>query len=205
MVVGASKIARDISERSRLLAAAREHATNTEKLGEVGAVVASTLERETIVQKVTDIATELTHAEFGAFFYNVTDPESGDAYMLYTLSGVPRGRVREFSCSPRDGRICPDVSRRRTGPAGRRDGGSALRKERTVFRDAAGTLAGPELPGGAGEGRHGRGPGRVVLRPLRRPASSPSSTSGWRWAWRRGRRSRWRTPGCTRRRRPRTG
>ena len=95
-IVGASKIARDITERSRLLAAAREHAVNTQKLGEVGAAVASTLERETIVQKVTDIATELTHAEFGAFFYNVTDPESGDAYMLYTLSGVPREAFAKF-------------------------------------------------------------------------------------------------------------
>ena len=106
-IVGASKVARDITERSRLLAAAREHAANTEKLGEVGAVVASTLERETIVQKVTDIATELTHAEFGAFFYNVTDPESGDAYMLYTLSGAPREAFANFPilarppCSPR--------------------------------------------------------------------------------------------------------
>ena len=79
VIVGASKIARDITERSRLIAAARDHALNTEKLGEVGAVVASTLDRETIIQKVTDIATELTHAEFGAFFYNVTDAESGDA------------------------------------------------------------------------------------------------------------------------------
>src|SRR4029077_8817939 len=56
----------------------------------------STLERETIVQKVTDIATELTHAEFGAFFYNVTDPESGDAYRLYTLSGPPREAFAQF-------------------------------------------------------------------------------------------------------------
>jgi PAS domain S-box-containing protein len=95
-IVGASKIARDITERVRLLAAAREHAVTTQKLGEVGAAVASTLERETIVQKVTDIATELTHAEFGAFFYNVTDPESGDAYMLYTLSGVPREAFANF-------------------------------------------------------------------------------------------------------------
>jgi PAS domain S-box-containing protein len=95
-IVGASKVARDISERSRLLAAAREHAGNTEKLSEVGTVVASTLEREPIVQKVTDIATELTHAEFGAFFYNVTDPESGDAYMLYTLSGAPREAFANF-------------------------------------------------------------------------------------------------------------
>ena len=95
-IVGASKVARDITERSRLLAAAREHALNTEKLAEVGAVVASTLERETIVQKVTDIATELTHAEFGAFFYNVADPESGDAYMLYTLSGASREAFAKF-------------------------------------------------------------------------------------------------------------
>jgi PAS domain S-box-containing protein len=95
-IVGASKIARDITERSRLLVAAREHAENTEKLNAVGAAVVSTLDRETIVQKVTDIATELTRAEFGAFFYNVTDPESGDAYMLYTLSGARREAFAKF-------------------------------------------------------------------------------------------------------------
>ncbi len=95
-IIGASKIARDISERARLVAAASEQASNTEKLGEVGAVVASTLDRETILQKVTDIATELTHAQFGAFFYNVTDPDSGDAYMLYTLSGAPRDAFAKF-------------------------------------------------------------------------------------------------------------
>jgi PAS domain S-box-containing protein len=95
-IVGASKVARDITERTRLLAAASEHAANTEKLNEVGAVVASTLDRETIVQKVTDIATGLTQAEFGAFFYNVTDPESGDAFMLYTLSGASRDAFAKF-------------------------------------------------------------------------------------------------------------
>ncbi|HVH57204.1 MAG TPA: ATP-binding protein [Vicinamibacterales bacterium] len=95
-VVGASKVARDITEQTRLLARLHEHAVNTERLGEVGAVVASTLDGEAIVQKVTDIATEMTHAEFGAFFYNVTEPDSGDAYMLYTLSGVPREAFSKF-------------------------------------------------------------------------------------------------------------
>src|SRR5688572_22077863 len=95
-IIGASKIARDITERTLLLAAAHEHAVNTEKLSEVGAVVASTLDRETIVQKVTDIARELTRAEFGAFFYNVTDPDTGDAYMLYTLSGAPREAFAQY-------------------------------------------------------------------------------------------------------------
>ena len=88
-IIGASKIARDVTERARLLAQTSEYAANTQKLSEVGALVASTLDRETIVQKVTDTATELTHAEFGAFFYNVRDQESGDAYMLYALSGAP--------------------------------------------------------------------------------------------------------------------
>jgi PAS domain S-box-containing protein len=95
-VVGASKIARDITERTRLLADAGERAAITEKLGEVGAVVASTLDRDTIVQKVTDTARELTHAEFGAFFYNVRDPVAGDAYMLYTLSGAPKEAFAMF-------------------------------------------------------------------------------------------------------------
>src|SRR3954470_16756463 len=79
VVVGASKIARDITEQTRLRAAAREQAAITEKLAEVGAALASTLDRDAIVQKVTDTARELTRAEFGAFFYNVREPESGDA------------------------------------------------------------------------------------------------------------------------------
>jgi PAS domain S-box-containing protein len=92
-IVGASKIARDVTERTRLLRLTNEQARNTERLGEVGTVVASSLDRETIVQHVTDIATELTHAEFGAFFYTVTDPQSGDAYMRYTLSGPARHKL----------------------------------------------------------------------------------------------------------------
>jgi PAS domain S-box-containing protein len=95
-IVGASKIARDVTERARLQQLASEHARDNERLGEVGAIVASTLDRETIAQKVTDIATELTRAEFGAFFYNVSDPKSGDGYMLSTLSGALREAFAEF-------------------------------------------------------------------------------------------------------------
>jgi PAS domain S-box-containing protein len=95
-VVGASKIARDISERrqveaerARLLALAEQNATITNTLNEVGATVASDLDREAVVQKVTDAATQLTGAKFGAFFYNVLD-DRGESYTLYTISGVPR-------------------------------------------------------------------------------------------------------------------
>jgi PAS domain S-box-containing protein len=94
-IVGASKIARDVSDRVAMEAAAVEYATNTAKLSAVGAMVASTLDREIVVQKVTDAATDLTHAEFGAFFYNVRD-ESGDTYMLYALSGAAREAFAHF-------------------------------------------------------------------------------------------------------------
>lgn len=113
-VIGASKIARDVSERVRLQAELREHAVNSQKLSAVGAVVASTLDRETIVQKVTDTATELTHAEFGAFFYNARDQHTGDAYMLYALSGAPREAFASFQI-----RALRRCSVRRSGAKGR--------------------------------------------------------------------------------------
>ena len=95
-IVGASKIARDVTERAELLASAAEHAANTERLGKVGAIIASTLDRETVVQKVTDTATELTRAEFGAFFYNVRNEQLGNSYMLYALSGASREAFANF-------------------------------------------------------------------------------------------------------------
>jgi PAS domain S-box-containing protein len=88
-IIGASKIARDITERSRLLAAAQEQAEMTKKLGDVGAALASTLERDVIVQKVIDTAKDLTRAEFASFFYSVRDTQSGEPRMLYAMSGVP--------------------------------------------------------------------------------------------------------------------
>ena len=51
--------------------------------------ISSDLDLERIVQTVTDIATELSGAKFGAFFYNVLD-DNGEQYLLYTLSGAPR-------------------------------------------------------------------------------------------------------------------
>jgi PAS domain S-box-containing protein len=95
-IVGASKIARDVTEQARLRAEAREQAEIAEKISRVGVLVASTLDRDAIVQQVTDTARELTQAEFGAFFYNVRDTDAGDAYMLYTLSGAPKEAFSRF-------------------------------------------------------------------------------------------------------------
>ena len=95
-LIGASKVARDITERVRLLEVTQAHAMIAAKLHEVGTVLASNLDRDAIVQKVTDIATELTSAEFGAFFYNVVDQQSREVYMLYTLSGAPKDAFDKF-------------------------------------------------------------------------------------------------------------
>jgi PAS domain S-box-containing protein len=101
-IVGASKIARDVSDRQcaelehgRLLDIAERNAAVTDTLNRVGSIVASTLDRESVVQAVTDAATELTTAQFGAFFYNV-DNERGESYTLYTISGVPREEFSKF-------------------------------------------------------------------------------------------------------------
>jgi signal transduction histidine kinase/NO-binding membrane sensor protein with MHYT domain len=77
------------------LEASRQQALMVGKLQEIGRSLASELELRRIVQAVTDAGTELTGAQFGAFFYNLVNA-SGEAYTLYTLSGVPREAFARF-------------------------------------------------------------------------------------------------------------
>lgn len=74
-----------LNDQSRLL----------ETLNRTGAGVAAELDQEALVQMVTDAGVELTGAQFGAFFYNITDG-SGESYMLYSLSGVDRSAFSKF-------------------------------------------------------------------------------------------------------------
>ncbi|MEP6992333.1 MAG: ATP-binding protein [bacterium] len=66
-----------------------------ESLNEVGNALAAELDLPRIVQTVTDAGTRLTGAQFGAFFYNVVDPQ-GEKLTLYTLSGAPREAFEHF-------------------------------------------------------------------------------------------------------------
>ena len=81
--------------RIRAEEALREETRMLELLNRAGSVLASTLDIDTLLQSVTDAATELTGAEFGAFFYNGKDA-NGDAYLLYTLSGASREAFESF-------------------------------------------------------------------------------------------------------------
>ncbi|MGZ5121819.1 MAG: ATP-binding protein [Burkholderiales bacterium] len=85
----------DITERRRADEALHDETRILELLNRTGTTLSSKLDLQALVQAVTDAATELSGAKFGAFFYNVTD-ETGDAFMLYTLSGAPREAFERF-------------------------------------------------------------------------------------------------------------
>ncbi|RYG50363.1 MAG: PAS domain S-box protein, partial [Chitinophagaceae bacterium] len=88
-IIGASKIARDISVQQTAQQTAKNYTERLEIMNMVMSAISEELDLNKILQKVTDATTDLTGAKFGAFFYNKTD-ETGESYMLFTLSGAPR-------------------------------------------------------------------------------------------------------------------
>jgi signal transduction histidine kinase len=74
---------------------ARDEQRISDTLQRIGSAVAAEMDPEKVIQTVTDEATALTGANFGAFFYNVVNP-AGESYMLYTLSGAPREAFSRF-------------------------------------------------------------------------------------------------------------
>ena len=85
----------DISALQAATAAADEQKRLLETLNRTAAVVAAELNLESLVQRVTDVAVELTGAKFGAFFYHVPQ-DGGEAMTLYTISGAPRESFASF-------------------------------------------------------------------------------------------------------------
>jgi PAS domain S-box-containing protein len=85
----------DISEQQRIADDLAEEKRHLETLNRTVAQVSAELDLERLVQTVTDAGVSLTGASFGAFFYNVLDP-NGEALTLYTISGVPREKFSHF-------------------------------------------------------------------------------------------------------------
>ncbi|HEX2149757.1 MAG TPA: SpoIIE family protein phosphatase [Actinomycetota bacterium] len=85
----------ELEERKAAEVALREQSKLAETLYNVGSVLTAELDLKEVVQAVTNIATELTGAQFGAFFYNLVE-QDGESYMLYTLAGVPREAFSSF-------------------------------------------------------------------------------------------------------------
>src|SRR6201996_9295947 len=86
--------AADNVERGELKAL-EEEARALETLNRVGQAVAQEYALEQVVQLITDAATELSGAAFGAFFYNVIN-QSPESLLLYSLSGAPKEAFAEF-------------------------------------------------------------------------------------------------------------
>jgi len=66
-----------------------------ELLVQTSKVISSETDLQKLVQRITDLGTELTGAAFGAFFYN-EENDTGEKYLLYTISGVPREAFSRF-------------------------------------------------------------------------------------------------------------
>jgi signal transduction histidine kinase/ActR/RegA family two-component response regulator len=78
----------ELTSRRGAEAAQRDETRLLEVLNQTAHLLGSTLDLRTLVQRITDVTTQLSGARVGAFFYNATD--QGDAYQLYALSGAPR-------------------------------------------------------------------------------------------------------------------
>jgi signal transduction histidine kinase len=88
-------------DRARLFREAQEAARRAEReralaetLSSLGLAFASERDTGRLLQRVTDEATRLTGASFGAYFHNVPDAEG--RYGLYTLSGAPLEAFSRF-------------------------------------------------------------------------------------------------------------
>ena len=154
-MVGAAKIAHDITERRRVERALKDEAQALETLNRVGRAVAAQVDLERMVQLVTDAATKLTGARFGAFFYNGTDAQ-GEAYVLYTLSGAPRAAFANLRAPASDADLRAHVQGSRADPDRRRAKGRALWAVGPSPWNARRPPPGAQLPGGVGHFSHAR-------------------------------------------------
>jgi PAS domain S-box-containing protein len=88
-------VVQDITARKLAEQALVEESRALDAINRTGQLLAAELDLERLLQALTDVATQISDAQFGSFFYNVVD-EQGGSYMLYTLSGVDRAAFAGF-------------------------------------------------------------------------------------------------------------
>ncbi|HEY2780293.1 MAG TPA: PAS domain S-box protein [Steroidobacteraceae bacterium] len=94
-VLGFTKILRDRTAQRQTEQTIRDEFRAIEILNRAVSALSLENDRQRVVQIVTDTGVELSGAEFGAFFYNVTN-DKGESYLLYTLSGAPAEAFSKF-------------------------------------------------------------------------------------------------------------
>jgi PAS domain S-box-containing protein len=88
-VIGASKIARDITKEKEAEKLTAQYIRRLELLNSTGKILSADLDLKSILQKVADATTELSGAAFGAFFYYKIE-SNGEPNLLYAVSGVSK-------------------------------------------------------------------------------------------------------------------
>jgi PAS domain S-box-containing protein len=83
-------IVEDITESKRAAEALQERTRMLELLNDTYKSISAELDLPMLVQTVTDAATELAGAKYGAFFYCMKDEHGGEVLELYALCGAPR-------------------------------------------------------------------------------------------------------------------
>jgi PAS domain S-box-containing protein len=86
----------DISDRVNVEQALREEVRITDILHSMGVALAAELDLQKLVQSVTDAATSVIRAEWGAFLYSAND-ENGGKYSFRCLAGKTNENGAEFS------------------------------------------------------------------------------------------------------------
>ncbi|MDB6060923.1 MAG: two-component hybrid sensor and regulator [Verrucomicrobiaceae bacterium] len=85
----------NITDQCNVEKALREESRILELINSTGTILTSQLDLSALVQSLTDAATQLSEAKFGAFFYTRTDAD-GDVFTLFALSGAPRAAFEKF-------------------------------------------------------------------------------------------------------------
>ncbi|HEY0064305.1 MAG TPA: ATP-binding protein, partial [Telluria sp.] len=85
----------DVDQVKRVEQALREESNVLELLNSTGSALASQRDLKSLLQTVTDAATGISGARFGAFFYHGKDSD-GDLFTLYTLSGAAPAEFEQF-------------------------------------------------------------------------------------------------------------
>lgn len=88
-IIGASKIARDITAQVKAKEEIERHTRNLEILNSLGKSISRKMDVKAVLEQVTHATTQLSGASFGAFFYNEREGER-DSYRLYSLSGLSK-------------------------------------------------------------------------------------------------------------------
>jgi signal transduction histidine kinase len=78
------------------------------KLNDIGRTISAELDPAALVQSVTTTATQLTGAQFGAFYHNASGTP-GEAFSLATVTGISREAFGRF---PKNGLFAPSFDNR---------------------------------------------------------------------------------------------